>query len=86
MGAVDVRPAPPGFGDEPGARGGRTHAVHGQRGYAEARHAKRPLDGVEEGPLHHPCLVTDVGVFLLIAPELDEYVAAPIELLPYLPR
>jgi WhiB family redox-sensing transcriptional regulator len=34
------------------------------------RYAERPLNWVEEGPLGtHPCLVTDVGAFLLIPPQ-----------------
>ena len=52
---------------------GLGHQVPGGEG-TPSRYAERPLDWVEEGPLH-PCLVTDVGAFPVIPPKCGEAVA-----------
>jgi hypothetical protein len=51
----------------------KSHQVPGGEG-TPSRYAERPLDWVEEGPLH-PCLVTDVGAFSVIPPKCGEAVA-----------
>jgi hypothetical protein len=43
-----------------------------------SRYAERPLDWVEEGPLH-PCLVTDVGAFVVIPPKRAWRIAPPLQ-------
>ena len=58
---VPVVPHAPAAGDDAWANVvGLGHPFHWHR-VRRSCHAERPLDWVEEGPLH-PCLVTDVGV------------------------